>query len=164
MKNIILAVILSVSFMGGLFAQDFYQSAIGARLGSPFSASYKTFINESAAIEAYAGIRTYGFGGWLSLSGAYQIHEPLEEVIEGLQWYYGAGASIFFWNYRDSNLDDFSSTSLGIQGYLGLDYTFSDHPIQLTVDWVPTIFIGNINVSAFGAGYGSLGVRYILKR
>lgn len=164
MKSIIFSAILSVSCMGTLFAQDFYQSAIGARLGFPFSASYKTFVSESAAIEAYAGFRFYGFGSWLNLSGAYQIHQPLEDVTEGLQWYYGAGASIFFWNYTDSNLDNLSPTSLGIQGYIGLDYTLSDHPIQITVDWIPTIFIGRTALDAFGADYGSLGIRYILER
>ena len=96
MNRFIFALVLSVGFMGSLFAQDFYQSAVGARLGSPFSASYKTFVSESSAFEVYAGFRSYGFGGWLNISGAYQIHQPLEDVIEGLQWYYGAGASIFF--------------------------------------------------------------------
>jgi hypothetical protein len=164
MKKAMFAILLTFICLGVVEAQSYYQSAVGARLGSPFSASYKTFINNSDAIEAYAGFRSYGFGGWLNISAAYQIHQPLEDVIEGLQWYYGAGASVFFWNYTDSSLDGLSSTTLGLQGYLGLDYTLNEHPIQITVDWIPTIFIGDINVNVFGAGYGSLGIRYILER
>jgi hypothetical protein len=37
-----------------LTAQNF-ESAVGARLGFPFSASYKLFVNESDAVEAYTG-------------------------------------------------------------------------------------------------------------
>lgn len=164
MKKIFLVVLLFVGFFGTSSAQQFYQSAVGARLGSPVSASYKTFISESAALEAYAGFRFYGFGSWVNLSGAYLVHQPLGELADGLQWYYGGGASVFFWNYTDSALDGLSSTSLGLQAYVGLDYTLDEYPVQLTVDWIPTIFIGDTNLSAFGAGYGSLGIRYILQR
>lgn len=145
-------------------AQNF-QSAVGARLGYPVSASFKHFLSESSAVEAYAGFRGWATYSWITISGAYQIHNPLDDVAEGLEWYYGAGASVYFWNYDFSfGPDEYSNTSFGIQGYLGLQYTFEDTPINLSVDWVPSIFIGNGFNTGFGGGYGSLAVRYVLSR
>lgn len=160
-----LVLILSFLICTSSTAQDYYKSAVGLRLGYPVSASFKTFINESAAIEAYAGLRSYGFGSFINISGAYQIHKPLDSV-DGLQWYFGGGASVFFWTYDQIFFDrNYSSTSFGLQGYVGLDYTFENAPISLTLDWVPTFFLGgSLNIGSFGAGYGSLGVRYVLNR
>jgi len=140
-------------------AQD-YQSALGARLGSPLSASYKTFLGGSNnAFEAYAGFRNFGAGySWVTISGAYQIHNPIEDV-EGLQWYFGGGASVYFWSFDFATNE--STTTFGIQGYIGLDYKFEDYPINLSLDWIPTLFISGID-SGFGPGFGSLGVRYVL--
>lgn len=153
-------------------AQD-YQSAIGLRLGSPASVSLKTFLGGSNnAIEAFVGFRTNSVGSafsgtkyrwtWIALGAAYQVHNPLEiEGIEGLSWYYGAGGSVYFWTFNDDAFfADEASVSLGIQGYLGLDYKIKNAPINLSLDWVPTFFI-NGYVSGFGAGYGALSVRYV---
>jgi len=137
-----------------------YESALGARLGYPLSASYKTFLGGSNnAFEAYAGFRNFGAGySWFTISGAYQIHKPIEDV-EGLQWYFGGGASVYFWSFDFTT--DSSTTTFGLQGYLGLDYKFEDYPINLSLDWIPTIFLSGFD-SGFGGGYGSLGVRYVL--
>lgn len=156
------------SFFAALFffaapadAQNF-KSAVGARLGYPVSATFKHFLNESNAVEVYAGFRGWSTYSWFTLSGAYQVHKPLEDVTKGLEWYFGGGASVYFWNYDFST--EFSTTTLGLQGYLGLQYTFEDTPINLSVDWIPTVFIGNGFTSGFGGGYGSLAVRYVLSR
>lgn len=142
-------------------AQQNYQSAVGARLGSPLSASYKTFLNESNAVEIYAGARWRSTYSWFSIAGAYQIHKPIQEV-DGLNWYFGGGAAVLFYSFdTDFTGDRGTSTTLGLQGYLGLDYTFRDVPINLTLDWVPTILLSGFD-SGFGPGFGSLGVRYIL--
>lgn len=142
-------------------AQQF-KTAIGARLGSPLSISFKTHLNESNAIEVIAGRRGYAGYGWWNVGAAYQIHKPLElGDIDGLQYYFGAGASAFFWNYDDFVFDG-STTTLGIQGYLGAQYTFADSRISLTVDWIPTFFV-NSYITGFGGGYGGVGIRYVLK-
>lgn len=174
MKNTVfsLATLFLILFSLPSYAQDDnipknegYNSAIGLRLGYPASLSFKTFVNDNSALEAYIGLRNWGFGKFINLSGAYQIHKPVEGV-DQLKWYYGAGASVYFWTYDNIFLNDgFSSTSFGLQGYLGLDYAFKDAPINLTLDWIPSFFIGgSLNIDSFSAGYGSLGVRYILGR
>lgn len=161
-KHLLFAVAL-LAFGHSATAQD-YTSAIGVRFGYPLSVSYKTFLNPTNAVEVYAGYR--GFGGvanWFSINGAYQVHSDISDL-EGLQWYYGGGAGAQFWSY---DFDDGGSTTFSISGYLGLQYTFVDAPVSLTLDWVPTIFLGNSlygGFNTFGGGYGALGARYTLGR
>ena len=147
-------------------AQD-YRTAVGARLGYPLSVSIKHFLNSDGhALEAYVGTRGWGYGRWVNLSVGYQVHKPLDiDGLEGLHWYFGGGGSVYFWNYDNAFVfdDDYSSTAIGVQGYLGLDYAFSDTPVNLSIDWVPTFFVNGYN-SGFGSGYGNVGVRYILGR
>ena len=141
-----------------------YDNAIGARLGFPLSLSYKQFLNETNAFEVYAGVRGYSTYNWVNISGAYQVHSPIDGV-EGLNWYWGAGASVYFWTFDDNFLGGtgLSTTTFGVQGYLGLDYTFPNAPINITADWVPTYFFNGFG-SGFVGGFGSLGVRYTLGR
>ena len=151
-----------------LQAQEF-KTSVGARLGVPISASVKHFLNESDAVEAYVGFRGNSLYNWFNVNAAYQRHSSLnlDAELSNLNWYYGAGAGVYVFSYDFGpafNEDDFSSLSFGISGYLGLQYAFDGVPIELTADWVPTIFIGSGFVSGFGAGYGNLGVRYILGR
>jgi hypothetical protein len=47
-------------------------------------------------------------------------------------------------------------------GVIGLDYKFSEIPLNLSVDWMPTYFLGGY-IGGFGGGYGSLSARYVLK-
>ncbi|MEM6768456.1 MAG: hypothetical protein AAF655_26190 [Bacteroidota bacterium] len=141
-----------------------YTTAVGARLGSPISLSVKHFLNESNAVEAYVGTRGWATYRWFHVSGAYQIHKPIESV-ENLQYYFGGGASVFFWTY-DFDFEpgqNFSSTSFGIQGYIGLDYTLEESPVNFTLDWVPTIYLGDGFNTGFAGGFGALGIRYVLK-
>lgn len=154
---------LAILFLGCNFAAQAqeYNSAIGLRLGYPTSISYKTFLSEKGAIEAFAGFRGFSGYSWVNLGAMYQVHNPISEL-DGLSWYYGGGASVFFWNYKNSFIDAGANTSFGILGVLGLDYKFKDAPINASLDWVPTFFVNGFG-SGFGGGYGALSVRYVLK-
>jgi hypothetical protein len=159
-KTFLLALALFAS--GAFLTAQVYDSAIGLRLGYPLSVSYKSFISTTDAIEVYAGFRGYRRYNWVSINGAYQRHERISEV-NGLEWYYGGGVGLQFWNY---DFDERGSTTLSLAGYLGLQYTFPDSPISLSLDWIPRIFVGTIRTrfEKFGGGYGGLGVRYVLGR
>jgi len=148
-----------------LTAQNF-ESAVGARLGIPLSVSYKMFLNESDAVEGYAGISSRPFYNEARVAVAYQRHNSfdLDAELAPLQWYYGAGASVGFYNYALDYVGNSGGIGLGISGYLGLQYAFDDIPLEITVDWVPTIGIGSTGGRGFGAGYAGAGVRYILRR
>jgi len=161
MKSLII-VFLTICCIG-LFTNNaqaqFYKSAVGLRLGYPASVSYKQFVNEKMAFEVYAGTRGWTGYRWFNVSGALQVHTPIEDL-EGLSYYYGGGASVYFWTYDNFFLESEASTSVGIQGYLGLDYAFDSVPINITIDWIPTFFVNGFG-NGFGGGYGSLDVRYI---
>ncbi len=164
--------ILMTGFFSDLRAQN-YGTAVGVRLGFPFSASLKHFVSESNAFEAFVGTHgkrySYGFGEygwrWWVIGGAYQKHQTLDLTVDGLenlQWYWGAGASTYFWTFDDYYTENYSSSSFGVQGYIGLDYEFDEIPLNITLDWVPTVFLNGFG-SGFGGGYGSVGVRYVLR-
>lgn len=158
--------------LGGssVYSQD-YSLAIGARLGSPISVSAKLFISDNAAVEAFANYRggsdtflgtTYRWS-FVGVGAGLQFHNPIDAV-DGLYYYYGGGASVWFYNYANySYYDDLGTTSISLQGYAGLDYKFENTPINLSLDWTPIFFIGSGYYTGFGARYGALSVRYVIK-
>lgn len=164
MKKLMVIIPLLILFLIQLKAQD-YTTAVGGRLGSPLSASIKHFITDNHALEAFVGTRGYSYYRWTNISAAYQVHNALNsgDLPDELRWYYGFGGSVFFWSWDEGFYRDrYSSSTFGIQGYIGLDYEFENIPLNITLDWVPTFFLNGFG-SGFGAGYGSVGVRYILK-
>ncbi len=161
MRKLTLFSVAVFLFMGAYHstsAQN-YDRAIGLRLGYPTSVTFKNFIDESSAIEVYAGTRGWASYRWYNIAGAYQWHNDIGEV-ENLQYYFGAGASVFFWTFEFSS--SFSSTTVGLQGYAGLDYRFDDVPINLSVDWIPTIYLGDAFSTGFAGGFGTFTARYII--
>lgn len=163
----VLFLVLAMVATNSLGAQE-YKSAIGARLGSPLSASFKTFISESSAIELFVNYRGDNIAingyGWnrFGLGGAWQKHSEIS--VPGLSWYAGAGATAYYWSWsNDVFFDDYNNLSFGLQGYVGVDYAFENIPLNLSVDWVPTYFL-NGYIDGFGADYGAISARYILSR
>lgn len=162
MKKAIITLALSCFCFFVAHSQS-YNSAVGLRLGYPLSASYKQFINEQGAIEGFLGFRSYTYYSWFTVGATYQHHLPIPSV-EGLNWYFGGGASAFFWKEKNNFFgddDNFSSTSLGILGVIGLDYKFENAPFNLSVDWMPIFFVNGYG-NGFGGGYGALSARYVL--
>ncbi|MBK7872233.1 MAG: hypothetical protein IPJ74_16940 [Saprospiraceae bacterium] len=104
-KLIAIVILLVAGFSFGAQAQN-YENAIGARLGYPFSASFKHFFNENGAGEVFAGFRGWSGFSSTNIGALYEYHKPIEGV-DGLQWYFGGGASVFFWNYKYDIYDDF---------------------------------------------------------
>lgn len=134
-------------------AQDF-NSAIGARLGNPSALSYKVFLSETNAVEAFGGLYFTGSTVAFAANAAYQIHSDLEiEGVDGLQWYYGGGGGF---------VAGIGDAYITLSGYIGLSYTFDDIPLNLSVDWVPTF--GLAADTGFAGGYGALAARYVLSQ
>lgn len=166
MKKLLLkSLFVSALFFFGfssISAQD-YKLAVGARLGVPLSASVKTKIGDGKMIEATVGFRNSTYTNWVSVTANYQMYKPLEDVLEGLNWYYGGGVSAYFWTYDESFFgpNDYGSTYFGVQGNVGLDYKFEDKPVNLSIDYMPTYFFGGY-IGGFGGGYGALAIRYTI--
>jgi hypothetical protein len=153
MKKITLlfSMLFVLALSSQLKAQD-YQSAIGLRLGYPFGVTFKHFFNESAAIDLFVGTRYSG----LTFGANYEIHKSLPDVA-GLRWYWGPGAIFTFYDYGGVG-----SSNFGIDGVLGLDYTFADAPFNLSLDFMPTFLFGEDYYGGFEI-FGGVSARYIFK-
>jgi hypothetical protein len=113
-----------------------YDHAIGIRLGSYNGINYKTFLNSNKALDLNLSFRNNDSLNRFIATGLYEIHVPIEDV-SGLQWYYGAGASIGSYKRRDFDGDLF----LSADGVIGLDYKFENLPLNLALDWRPRLEI-----------------------
>ncbi len=146
-KSLLVALALLIG--GSLFAQE-YKQAAGIRIGGVVTATYKTFVSQTNALDFEAGI---GFGNGMNIcaSGAYEWTWGLN--VDGLSVYAGPGvtASLF--------LGEAGGISVGILGVAGIEYKIPSVPLVLSVDYKPTLnLIPNV---AGGWSNGGLSIRYI---
>ena len=144
-----------------------YQTAIGLRLGWGFTASGKHFINDAHAVEALLNYQWgWTFYNRTRIAAIYQIHNPLDDVIDGLSWYWGFGALVAFENFSSLNINN--RTYFGILGNIGLDYSVPDMPLNISLDFMPNWLFGSRSDGfgtsrGFRGDLGGLAVRYIIK-
>ncbi len=156
MKRIFFAFVLAItagSFCK-LLAQD-YKTALGVRLSSSNamqnnSISIKQFITEKVAIEGL-----FTFGDPLALGALVEMHKPLAPA--GLTYFYGAGAYISF--IKKVNVNTLKTTTdpnFGAQGIIGLDYKFSNVPLNISLDWKPELnIVSDINFEPSAIGFSA---------
>jgi hypothetical protein len=158
MKKIFIFLIL-VGLAAGVKAQRDYSFAIGVRAAPSPGLTVKTFISGASALEF---IGTTRWGG-LNLTALYELHTMAFQT-EGLNFYYGIGAHLGFWGndneppWRDEND---SGTVFGLDGILGLEYTFDEIPFNIGVDWKPAL---NLVPSAdFWVDEFAISVRFVIR-
>ena len=155
MKSILFLAILSAGFAVSASAQNEvpgpnYRLGLGVRLSnsSPTlinSITGKYFVTDRSAVEGIVS-----FGSRFGIGGLLEIHKPTN--MDGLKWFYGAGAYVGF---------ESGDTYLGPTGILGIDYKFTNVPINLSLDWKPELdIIPDIN---FVPDAFALSVRFTLK-
>lgn len=148
---ITLAILTFITITAG--AQD-YKTAIGLRGGYPANGvTIKHFLSQSNAVE---GILATSHGGFV-VTGLYE-NEHWTGEYPGLNWFWGFGAHVGFWDdnpYID-NVD--VSTVLGVDFILGLEYTFDEIPLNLSIDLLPSVNL--LGYSGWGGIYGGLSIRY----
>ncbi|MBA2499163.1 MAG: hypothetical protein H0V30_05500 [Chitinophagaceae bacterium] len=124
-------------------AQD-YRSALGVRLSSSpavvnNSVSFKYFTSESLALEALLT-----FSDPVAIGLLFEKHRPFGA--EGLQWFYGGGGYVGFGG----------NTNVGGMGIIGLDYKFTNVPLNLSLDWKPELnVISDINFEPAAIGFSA---------
>ncbi|MET4083111.1 hypothetical protein ABIB40_003080 [Pedobacter sp. UYP30] len=133
-------------------AQD-YQNAIGGRFGAANGVSFKTALNKGAMLELIGNFRSSKGAKYVNLTGLYEVYNPIKGA-QGLNWFYGAGASLGSYKIKGYKGDVY----LSLDGVLGLDYKFKDAPINLSLDWIPTLQI--TPDTDFYSGDVGLGVRF----
>ena len=118
----------------------------------------KHFIGSKTALEGILSSRWRGF----QITGLYEIHNQAFNT-ERLKWYFGFGGHIGFWNgdYTDKYWGEPGTTYtvVGIDGVLGLEYSFYEVPISLGLDWKPAFnFVG---YNGWWVDGGAFSIRYI---
>ncbi len=141
--------VLAVSLWG--MSTALYGQEIGVRLGDvtggnvAVDAIFST--SEFSRIHADVSFGNSGVG----VDALWDfIYKPLGE--DGLNWYAGVGPTVFLG-------DPFV---LAASGEIGVEYSFEDAPISLSVDWRPTLTIVE-HTDLFFDRFG-FNVRYIFGR
>jgi len=125
-----------------------YRTAIGIKFWDGAGLNIKTFLTEKTALEAIAFFNSTG----TRITGLYEIHGNLST--EGnLKWYVGGGAHASLYKNTKGG---------GIDGVIGVDYKFMNLPLNLALDWQPSLEIGVGSLNGFAGSYGGFAIRYTL--
>jgi hypothetical protein len=119
-------------------AQKNYNNALGVRMGYWPGITFKHFVSQRGAFEAIVNTRWHGF----MFHGLYEIHHKAFNE-PGFNFYYGFGGHAGYWRvgrFSHPWYDDRGNYSaFGLDGILGLEYSFSQIPLNLSVDWKPML-------------------------
>ena len=146
-----------------------YETAAGIRLGWGFTGTLKHFINDAHAVEVMLNYRWgWSFYNQTRIVGLYQVHASLDDIIDGLSWYWGGGALVAFESFSRIYSDRSTRTYFGVAGVIGLDFGVGDLPVNVSLDIMPNWTFGS-RVDGIGhrrglrGDLGGIAVRYILK-
>ncbi len=139
-------------------AQDYY-TAVGIRGGMSNGVTVKHFLSRVDAVEGIVATR---WGGFI-VTGLYEfVHEF---KTPGLNWYYGFGVHLGYWNGSRSEKPgwwelehDGGVTIMGADGILGIEYTFEDVPINISIDWKPVFNM--LGYSGWWGDQAAASIRY----
>jgi uncharacterized protein YgiM (DUF1202 family) len=121
---------------------------------------------------SYSDIRYdgYRYRSAIGIQLHYLVHKDLlPSDLPGLKWYYGFGGQMrtlnleYKYKYKFDGRDywgygNVTHFNLGIDGVLGLEYSFRDVPLSIFTD--ATLYIPLLNSPYFMLGQGGLGIRY----
>lgn len=130
-------------------ASSDYVNAVGIKF-YPTGVTFKHFISSGKALEGIGYFFNYG----ARVTGLYEIHKDIPSL-EGLKWYIGPGAHVGFYNSKYGG-----GSALGVDGVIGLDYKVSSIPVNLSLDWQPSIEFGSGFNNGFNGSWGGLAIRY----
>ena len=152
--------LLAIGHMPTAQAQA-YQTAVGIRAGLGSGLSMKHFISRYTALEGIIESRYDGLNAVL-------LHEWQQGKLGeyGVEWYYGAGAHIGAWNggtHQPWFNEDYNRVHhvFGVDGVIGMEYTFEDIPLNLSLDWRPAFNI--TEHTGFWLNNFGLNARYVIR-
>lgn len=153
MKKIFLLLAVVLAFSVSQASAQGYKNAIGGRFGAANGLSFKTGLNNNAMLELIGNFRSHNSVQYFRITGLYEVYKPISGA-EGLNWYYGGGASVGSYKVKGYSGDVYVAAN----GVLGLDYKFNGAPINLSLDWVPALEL--TPDTGFWGGDIGLGVRF----
>jgi len=157
MKKTLIA-LLFVGFWINANAQD-YDLAIGVRLGLGSGLTVKKVLSTDASVEGILDFRYRGF----SVTGLYELNRYDAFDVDRLNWYYGGGAHVGTYRTFGSTLltcvdCNNSEFFMGIDGIIGMEYNFTEIPVNVSIDWKPSFNL--VGFRGFWGDNGALSARY----
>jgi len=134
-KFLLLFLVGGFLLIAGNTAQAQYKHALGVRVGNAYGITYKTFIQQDRALDFILNFKDRNDYSSFRLTGLYEVHNPINDL-PGLQWYYGGGATLGSQKFKPTDDTDLVFSADGV---LGLDFKFTDAPINISLDWKPAI-------------------------
>ena len=164
MKKILLSAFMLLGLAFSTQAQDISKNTLGLRLGDNDGfggeVSYHRGLSKNNRLEFDLGWRTNDNYDAFKLVGLYQW---VWEIDNGFNWYAGFGGGLGSWSNDYSGNSD-NGTILLLAGDVGIEYNFSEVPIQLSLDFRPEVYLNNAGDNKFrDDNFGpdiALGVRY----
>lgn len=155
MKKALIILVLTGLIGISASAQD-YKTSLGLRAGLPYGVTLKHFLSKYNAFE---GILASSYQGFV-VTGLWE-NERWTGHYPGFNWFWGVGAHVGFWDAGNNpNLPkSYSGSVIGVDGVLGIEYTFDEIPLNLSLDLLPTIDL--IGYTGWGGINGGLSIRYV---
>jgi len=155
MKRIFLLIVFA-SFLGSMVYSQDYRTSLGLRGGLPYGLTVKHFLSKTNALE---GILASSWGGFV-VTGLYE-NEHWTGKYPGLNWFWGFGAHAGFWDTgMNPNVDEtYSGSIIGADAIIGLEYTFDEIPLNVSLDLLPTFNL--IGYTGWGGINGAISIRYV---
>lgn len=153
-KSFIIIAVIIMSYLS-LNAQD-YKTSLGLRAGYPYGLTIKHFMGKYNAVE---GILASNWGGFVAT--ALFENENWTGHYPGFNWYWGLGAHVGFWDAGANRWvnSTYSGSVIGVDGVLGLEYTFDEIPLNLALDILPSLNL--IGTTGWDGIWGGLSIRYV---
>lgn len=161
MKKIISSMLMLIGLAFSTQAQDISKNALGLRLGDNDGfggeISYQRGLSKNNRLEFDLGWRNSNNVDALKLAGLYQW---VWEIDNGFNWYAGVGAGFGSWNYNYNDTKN-NGSFLFAAGDIGIEYTFKEVPIQLSIDLRPELYFNSNDYREDNFGPDlALGIRY----
>jgi len=148
MFRLFVMIVLALSFSQAVAQEN--QKQAGFRFGSTTGFTARTITENNFAFEGILGFRNGGAQVYI----LFEVRKPLNlKRLENTFLYFGGGAHIGFvrWNKYDRNYDPFNNdnhyyddyknwntgAAFGLDGIIGMEYSFNSAPISLAVDFKP---------------------------
>lgn len=140
-----------------------YTTALGLRV-NPWVVGFtiRHFITGPHAVEGIVSTN-HSHKGNVTVTGLYEYNWAIG--VPNLNMYAGGGAHIGFYDRRDYDWDKYVSkgkgtyVSPGLDGIIGIEYTFKNIPLNLSADLKPYVqFVGPTNF--IGEEIGGLSARF----
>jgi len=155
MKKIVFAVVLLMSTWSSTYGQlTGYKTAAGIRIGNSSGITGKMGLGGRLVLEGTLTTRWSG----VNLSLLAEVANPIVDT-QGLGWYLGGGAHIGFWDSPEDP-EKVNKLFIGVDGIIGMEYTFTDIPLNLSFDWKPMFNI--LSDAYFAWDEFALSVRFVI--